>query len=395
MTENQINHLAQARTRGEVRVESQTIAVGIARWWASIDRWLLAYVLVLALLGLLIQFGISPILGKKFSLAPYTFAAKHTLFLSVSLVIALVIAGSNRSILVRYAGFLLLLAGITTIVILLTAEPYYGARRWLSFGLFTIQPSEFMKPAFTLIAAAMFARYLQADRNNMWLLALIALYAILATLLFLQPDIGQLLLITFSLLSMWFVAGMSFFVMLAWLAAVPLAAIMLYKTLPHVAGRLDAFIKTASQSEAVHGDQVHMGLELLRQGGMFGKGLGIGKAARRMFDPQSDFVFIAIGEQLGIVIALVVVILYACIVWRVIMRVHSINLPFTLLATTGLLTQIVCQAAINIASTLAMIPPKGTTLPWISAGGSSLLALGITLGSLLCLTRYNNERALV
>ena len=359
----------------------------LVRWWVSLDRWLLSYVLLLALLGLLVQFGMSPILGKKFAIAPYAIATKHSIILALSIVVALLIASLNHALLARCALFLLLATILATVVILLTAEPYYGARRWLSFGFFTIQPSEFMKPAFVLLAATLFARHLQSDRGSIWLLATLTLYAPLALLLFLQPDIGQLLLITVSLFSMWFVIGMSPLAIICWLVTMPLLAIALYRMLPHVAERLNSFVQAASQSATVPGDQVHMGLQLLREGGFFGKGLGIGKAAYRLFDPQSDFVFVSIGEQLGLVIALFVVLLYASIAWRVIMRARHIVAPFQLLATTGLITQIVCQAAINIASTLGMIPPKGTTLPWISAGGSSLLALGITLGCLLCLTR--------
>ena len=385
--------MSMSEYRASQRVNSQQFYAtnALARWWVSIDRWLLGYVLLLALLGLLVQFGISPILGKKFAIAPYAIATKHSIILAISLVVALLIATLKHALLARCAVFLLLAAIVATLVILLTAEPYYGARRWLSFGFFTIQPSEFMKPAFVLLAAALFARHLQSDRNSIWLLAALTLYAPLALLLFLQPDIGQLLLITISLFSMWFVIGMSPLAMICWVITMPLVAIMLYKMLPHVAERLNSFVQAASQSGTMPGDQVYMGLQLLREGGLFGKGLGIGKAAYRLFDPQSDFIFVSIGEQLGVVIALCVVLLYASIAWRVIMRARRIELPFPLLATTGLITQVICQAAINISSTLGLIPPKGTTLPWISAGGSSLLALGITLGCLLCLTRMPEQ----
>ncbi len=379
--------------RAEKNVSSQQgyPAGALVRWWVSIDRWLLGYVVLLALLGLLVQFGISPILGKKFAIAPYAIATKHSIILAISLVVALLIATFKHALLARCAVFLLLSAVVATLVILLTAEPYYGARRWLSFGFFTIQPSEFMKPAFVLLAASLLARHLQSDRKSIWLLATLTLYAPLAILLFLQPDIGQLLLITISLFSMWFVVGMSPLAMICWVITMPLLAITLYKMLPHVAERLNAFVQAASQSGAMPGEQVYMGLQLLREGGLFGKGLGIGKAAYRLFDPQSDFVFVSIGEQLGVVIALSVVLLYASIAWRVVMRARRIEEPFILLATTGLLAQVICQAAINISSTLGLIPPKGTTLPWISAGGSSLLALGITLGCLLCLTRSSEH----
>ncbi len=363
------------------------MSLAVIRWWLSLDRWLLGCVVLLSFFGLLIQFGLSPLLGKKFGLAPYALAIKHSLFVAISLSLALVISVSGRALIVRYALFVLLVALCLSVLLFFVAEPYYGARRWLSLGYVSVQPSEFLKPSFAILAAALFSRYMESDRNGAWLWAVLALYAPLAGVLFLQPDVGQLLLLTLSLLSMWFVAGLSFTAMVAWSIALPAAGIALYRLLPHVAERFDAFLAFSLSTISSRGDQVSLGLQLLMDGGLFGRGLGIGKAGSRLFDPQSDFVFVALGEQLGIVIALLVVVLYATLGWRVLLRTRTMRSSFALLAATGLWTQIVCQAAINMGSALGMVPPKGTTLPWISAGGSSLCALGITLGCLLSLTR--------
>ncbi len=359
----------------------------VVRWWLSLDRWLLGCVALLCFFGLLVQFGLSPLLGKKFGLAPYALAIKHSLFVAVSLSLALVISVSGRALIVRCALFVLLVSLCLSLLLFFVAEPYYGARRWLSLGYFSVQPSEFLKPSFAILAAALFSRYLESDRNSVWLWGVFALYAPLAAVLFWQPDVGQLLLLTLSLFSMWFVAGLSFSAMVAWSIALPVAALALYRLLPHVAARLDAFLAFSLSTVSSRGDQVSLGLQLLMDGGLFGRGLGIGKAGSRLFDPQSDFVFVALGEQLGIVIAVLIVFLYAMLGWRVLLRTRAMRSSFALLAATGLWTQIVCQAAINMGSALGMLPPKGTTLPWISAGGSSLCALGITLGCLLSLTR--------
>ena len=359
----------------------------VVRWWLSLDRWLLGCVALLCFFGLLVQFGLSPLLGKKFGLAPYALAIKHSLFVAISLSLALVISVSSRALVVRSALFVLLVSLCLSLLLLFVAEPYYGARRWLSLGYISVQPSEFLKPSFVIVAASLFSRYLESDRNGVWVWGVFALYAPLAVLLFLQPDVGQLLLLTLSLLSMWFVAGMSFSAMVAWSLALPVAGLALYRLLPHVAERFDAFLAFSLSTVSSRGDQVSLGLQLLIDGGLFGRGLGIGKAGTRLFDPQSDFVFVALGEQLGIVIALLVVFLYAMLGWRVLLRTRAMRSSFALLAATGLWTQIVCQACVNIGSSLGLVPPKGTTLPWISAGGSSLGALGLTLGCLLCLTR--------
>ncbi len=365
----------------------------LVRWWLSLDRWLLGCVALLCFFGLLIQFGLSPLLGKKFGLAPYAFAVKHSAFVAVSLSLALVVSVSPRTLLVRAALLVLVVSLCLSMLLLFVAEPYYGARRWLSLGYFSVQPSEFMKPSFVVLSAALFSRYLESDRKVAWLWGVFALYAPLAMVLFLQPDVGQLLLLTVSLLAMWFVAGMSFSAMVAWSVALPAGGLALYRLLPHVAERFDAFLAFSLSTVSSRGDQVSLGLQLLIEGGMFGKGLGIGKAGARLFDPQSDFVFVALGEQLGIVIALLVVFLYASIGWRVLLHTRTICSPFALLAATGLWTQIVCQAGVNMGSALGLLPPKGTTLPWISAGGSSLGALGLTLGCLLILTRTTPSRA--
>ncbi len=359
----------------------------VVRWWLSLDRWLLGCVALLCFFGLLVQFGLSPLLGKKFGLAPYALAIKHSVFVAASLVLALVVSTSSRALVVRCSLFVLLVSLCLSVLLLFVAEPYYGARRWLSLGYVSVQPSEFLKPSFAILGAALFARYLESNRNGAWLWGVLALYAPLAVVLFWQPDVGQLLLLTLSLVSMWFVAGMSFSAMLAWSLALPLGGLALYRLLPHVAERFDAFLAFSLSTVSSRGDQVSLGLQLLIEGGMFGQGLGIGKAGSRLFDPQSDFVFVALGEQLGIVIALLVVFLYATLGWRVLLRTRAMRSSFALLAATGLWTQVVCQAGINMGSALGLLPPKGTTLPWISAGGSSLCALGITLGCLLSLTR--------
>jgi cell division protein FtsW len=264
-----------------------------------------------------------------------------------------------------------------------------GARRWLSIpGVGSVQPSEFLKPCFAIVAAWLIA---EGKVNRRWGATLLAigLFLGIAALLKGQPDIGMLLVITAVFFAQFFVAGLNLFVVgfvgLLGLAGAGLA----YTLFPHVQSRVHRFLDPSSGDNY----QVSVALEAFGHGGLLGRGPGEGRVKNVLPDAHADFVFAVAGEEFGLVVCLLILALFAFVVVRGLVRLmHETDL-FVVLAATGLLTQFGLQAFVNMASSLHLIPTKGMTLPFVSYGGSSVLAIAMGMGMLLALTRRRLSRA--
>jgi cell division protein FtsW len=281
------------------------------------------------------------------------------------------------------AGSVLLL-----VLTLLLGTEIKGASRWLHLFGVSIQPSEFVKPCLAVTAAWMFAAQRDEQAQIPGNLIAIALVALVSALLLLQPDLGQ----TFVVVAVWslqfFVAGLP----MVWVAGLVLAGLSLivgaYFLLPHVADRIDTFLNPAAGDRY----QVNRSLEAFERGGLLGQGPGEGTVKQTLPDAHSDFIFAVAGEELGAIACLIIVALFAFIVLRGFSRLLQEDNLFVLLAATGLLTQFGLQAMINMGSSLHLMPTKGMTLPFISYGGSSLLALALGMGMVLALTRRRADR---
>jgi len=257
-----------------------------------------------------------------------------------------------------------------------------GARRWINFPGLSLQPSEFVKPTFAVVAAWLFSEQKLRPRFPGNLICF-ALFLVVLAMLIKQPDIGMAAVVAAVWFAQFFMAGMRLY----WVAGGALAGlggvVGAYLYLPHVRVRVDHFLDPSTGDSY----QVNRSIEAFANGGLWGRGPGEGTVKDVLPDAHADFVFAVAGEEFGVVVCLAIVALFAFIVLRGFSRMSQEGSLFVLLAATGLLVQFGLQAAINMASSLHLIPTKGMTLPFLSYGGSSMLALGLGMGMMLALTR--------
>lgn len=352
------------------------------RWWWTIDRPLLMAVLTLVFSGVVLVTAASPPVATRIGLNEYHFVIRHLIVLGPALLGMVAISLLSLRNIWRVATIVLALGLAAMVLVLFIGTEIKGAQRWIPVLGFSIQPSEFVKPAFAVVAAWLIAR--QKDRPDFSGYAVTGIiFLIVITLLLLQPDMGMTG-VTFAILcAEIFLAGLPVgFVFLAGLAAVA-ALGMGYLALDHVRSRIDRFLNPESGETF----QVDRALEAFRHGGLFGTGPGQGSVKLSIPDAHSDFIFSVAGEELGFVFLAILLATLAFIILRGLNRVMDSENMFVILATGGLLTMFGIQALVHIASNVHMIPTKGMTLPFISYGGSSLLATSFTVGMILALTR--------
>jgi len=366
---------------------SRTDRSAIADWWWTIDRWILASALLLMGAGILFSFAASPSVAVRVGIAdPMHFVKSHIEY--TILAIPVMIGASFLSPRnIRNVCFLLLAAALVLMVMtLFFGVETKGSRRWISLAGFSVQPSEFMKPAYVVVMAWLFSLQAQAKRISFWLLPAILL-AVCAALLIAEPDIGQTILISLTAGGLYFIAGISLWAVgLLCVLAIGLA-FGAYQIFPHVHERVETFLHGGGGNNF----QVDVGREAIIHGGWLGRGPGEGTIKRIIPDSHTDFVFSVIAEEYGIILAMAVVGIFAFIVLRsfyIAMKERDI---FTRYAIAGLAFLFGLQSMINLAVNLHLMPPKGMTLPFISYGGSSLIAIAFTMGCLLSLTRRRPE----
>jgi len=356
----------------------------IAKWFWTVDRGLLGAALGLMALGVALSFASSPaaILADESITDPFHYSWRMIIWASMGLGIMLTTSllsprGVRRIAVLALCGALLVMAMLPFI-----GDTVKGAARWINLGPFSLQPSEFAKPALIVFAAWMFAET-QKGQGVPGVSIAFGFYAATVFLLLIQPDIGQTLLITTTFMAVFFMAG----VPLKWMAVlggmVLAGMFSIYFLFEHVRVRLAKFISPGV--EDTH--QVDRASEAIRAGGLVGRGVGEGVMKRHVPDLHTDFIYSVGAEEFGLVLSLTMIGLYAFIVLRGMSRAMKLNDPFEQTAAAGLFILIGLQACINVAVNLNLIPTKGMTLPFISYGGSSMLAMGLTMGFALALTR--------
>jgi cell division protein FtsW len=352
-------------------------------WWWTMDRWLLGAVAALLVLGVLMSFAASPAAAARMNLGdPFHFALRQCVFAAAGAAILL-----GASLLddrgVRRTAFFVYLAAI----LIMAALPFIGhsakgATRWLDLGGFTLQPSEFMKPALIVLVAWMFAEA-QKGQGVPGVTIAFVLFGISVALLLIQPDVGQTILISIAFGAAFWMAG----VPISWVMGLGVLSISglasTYFLFPHVASRVDRFINP----EAADTHQVDRAAEAIAAGGLLGRGPGEGVMKRHVPDLHTDFIYSVAAEEYGLIFSLALIALFAFLVIRGLYRALKLSDPFQQVAAAGLFVLVGEQVLINIAVNLNLIPTKGMTLPFISYGGSSMLAICLTLGFALALTR--------
>lgn len=354
----------------------------LGNWWWTVDRWLLGAVVLLGALGLLLTTTASPPVAERINVDSFHFVKKQAFMLGPALLTIVGVSLLNLKQIRRLALAVFIGALVLMVATILFGAEIKGATRWISFGGLTIQPSEFAKPAFAVLAGwILAARRMGEDVPGYAISA--ALCALVVGLLALQPDIGQAFVVCSIWFTQLFIAGLSMsFVIFAVMSGLA-ALVAAYYIFPHVAIRIDRFL----DPEAHDSYQIDKALEAFQSGGIMGRGPGEGVVKQSLPDGHADFIFAVAGEEFGLFACMFIVALFVFVVVRGLSRLLQDNDMFVVLAATGLIVQFALQALVNMASTLSLIPTKGMTLPFISYGGSSLLALALGMGMLLALTR--------
>lgn len=378
----------------------------LGRWWWTVDRWTLAALLMLIGFGYVMMLAASPAVAERVigSGSRELLFAKQVVFLALaaSLMVGVSLLSPRGVKRLALVGCLAALA-LTAATLVIGFETK-GARRWLAFPLLgTMQPSEFLKPCLAVVSAWMLAEgkasaaaAIAAGRRGLfaapgrflWPLAALALLAGIAVILKSQPDIGMLMVVLSVFVAQLFVAGLNVVVVGVLAACGAGLGVAAYFVLPHVRSRVDRFLDPSS------GDtfQITKAMEAFGNGGLLGRGPGEGRVKNVLPDAHADFVFAVAGEEFGFVICLLILSLFAFVVIRGLMRLLAESDLYVVLAAAGLLAQFGLQAFVNMASSLHLIPTKGMTLPFVSYGGSSVLAIALGMGMLLALTRRRSAR---
>ena len=360
---------------------SRTDRSQIANWWWTIDRWSLAAIATLIVAGVLLTLAASPAVAGRIGVEPLHFVYKQLSFVAPALIVILAVSLAGPRDVRRIALVVYVVSLLLMIAALFVGPEIKGAHRWLLVGPFSVQPSEFAKPAFVVLAAAALA---ESNRTPGFPGALIAgfAYAAFAGLLVLQPDFGQTMLTTIVCVAMFFLAGLQWQWLTLFGAAGVGGGVGAYFFVPHVASRIDRFLTSEGDTF-----QVSTSLNAFTQGGFGGVGPGEGSVKFVLPDAHSDFIFAVAGEEFGLAACTVLIVLFGVIVVRALRHAVEERDHFVQLAASGLATMFGLQAVVNIAVTLSLLPAKGMTLPFVSYGGSSTLALALTVGMLLALTR--------
>jgi len=354
----------------------------LSDWWWTVDRPMLSLVIVLLLTGCVLSFAASPPVAERLGLDSLHFVLRHAFYAPLALALMIGLSFLTPRQVRRAALGLLVICLILMVVVLFIGEEIKGSRRWLFISGMSIQPSEFMKPAFIVITAWLFAEGTRRPDVPGKMLAA-ALLLITAGLLIAEPDLGQTILFAAVWGALFFLAGVNMMMFVALGGVAVGGMISAYYVFPHVAARINRFL----DPEAGDNFQIMTAMQSFERGGWSGTGPGEGIMKRVLPDSHTDFVFAVVGEEFGILLCLLIVAMFVALVMRGFSQALRRSDGFERMAVAGLATQIGIQAFINIGVNLHLLPAKGMTLPFISYGGSALLSAAVTMGFMLALSR--------
>jgi cell division protein FtsW len=354
----------------------------IGRWWWTVDRWMLLLLGIIMGIGAILILAASPAVAQRIHLGEFHFIERHLMMLVPAVGLMFLVSLMSPPAIRRVAAIVFVLSLLGVFATLFVGVEIKGATRWVQLPGMSVQPSEFVKPAFAVVAAWLFAQQ-KIRRGFPGYIASTVLYCMIVALLLSQPDLGMTVVITAVWFIQFFIAGLPMFLVIGLIGMGTGGLVGSYFLFDHVRSRIDRFLDPAAGDNY----QVDRAIEAFTNGGLFGTGPGEGTVKLYLPDAHADFIFAVGGEEFGLFFCLLLVALFAFIVVRGLSRVMNETNLFIMLAVVGLVTQFGLQAAINMASTLHLIPTKGMTLPFVSYGGSSLIALGYGMGMVLALTR--------
>jgi cell division protein FtsW len=373
-----------ADTLAQTHAFSRADRSRVGQWWWTVDHWLLGATLALIGLGVLLCFGTSPAAAARLDIPfPFHFAVRQLVYGAGGVAVVLAVSILPPRGVRRAAFFIYLVAIAAMLALFFLGHAAKGATRWVEIGGFTLQPSEFMKPALIVLVAWMFSEG-QKGEGVPGVSIAFGLYVVAVALLLVEPDVGQTVLITIAFGAAFWMAG----VPMSWVMALGAAAVAglgsTYFLFQHVASRVDRFF---SHDKTLDTHQVERAAQAIAAGGLFGRGPGEGIMKREVPDIHTDFALSGAAEEYGLLFVLLLIGLFMFLTLRGLFRAMRLSDPFEQVAAAGLFVLIGMQAFINVAVNLNLMPTKGMTLPFISYGGSSMLASCLTMGMALALTR--------
>ena len=360
----------------------------LSEWWFTVDHVLIVAIIVLMFSGLILSLAASPSVALKKGLPTFFFFERHVIFTATGFCVMIFLSFLTPSW-ARRTAVLLFAASLAALIwVLFDSQVINGARRWLLVGGFSLQPSEFAKPGFIVIVAWLFAEARRRPDMPALLFATL-LCAFVCTLLVLQPDVGQTALVAVLWGIMYLLAGlpMAGATILVGLGIVGI--FIAYLVFPHVQDRIDRFLHASHEANS----QISRATESFTQGGFLGRGPGEGTIKTHFPDAHTDFIFSVIAEEYGAIACLGLAALFAFIVLKALISATREPRPANRIAIQGLAIMFGLQALINMGVNVGLLPATGMTLPFISTGGSSILAISVALGMLLALTRRRADPA--
>ena len=360
----------------------------LSRWWRTLDKSVLTAILILFSIGLLLGLASSPPLAEKNGLAPFHYVYRQAIFGSLALFVMIVFSMLPSKVIRRLGviGFLLCFVALGLL-------PFFGtdfgkgAVRWYGLGFASVQPSEFLKPGFIVTVAWLISAngQINGPPGRLWSFIITML---VVALLIIQPDFGQACLILFGWGIIYFVAGASFILLAAVALMVLAAGSMAYSYSEHFAKRIDGFLSPDIDPRT----QLGYATNAIQEGGFFGVGVGEGQVKWSLPDAHTDFIISVAAEEYGLFLVVLIILLFTWIVLASLIRLLKERDAFNRLAGSGLVAMFGIQAIINVGVAVRLLPAKGMTLPFVSYGGSSIIAMGITVGMLLALTRVRPQK---
>ncbi|UCM94589.1 MAG: putative lipid II flippase FtsW [Candidatus Megaira endosymbiont of Mesostigma viride] len=353
----------------------------INRWWKVIDQQTIIAMVILLAFSLMLVTTASPAVANRIGLTDNYFSSRHVVFLALAVIIILTFSLLDKKWIRRLAIFGFLGSLLMLVLVKFYGFEVKGATRWINIGGFSYQPSEFMKPFFAVVTGWILSLHYYEEFPSFKVCFI--LFVSVAALLIIQPDFGMLVMVSAVFGIQLFVAGLPIIWLFIAIFASVFGSIGAYLLLPHVASRINRFLDPVNSENY----QVTRSLEAFESGGLYGKGPGEGSVKQFLPDSHTDFIFAVAGEEFGAIICLMIIITFAYIVIRILINLLHEDDKFIQIAAIGIISQFGLQAVINMGVSLNLLPTKGMTLPFISYGGSSTLAISTGMGMLLGLTK--------
>lgn len=367
----------------EVALRPRSATGRFLEWHRGLDWTILMSAILLLCVGLLMSLAAGPPAAERLGYADsFYFVKRQAMFVGAAVIVLVGTSLLERVWARRLAALVFFGSLVLLAYILVSGYEAKGAQRWIRFGGFSLQPSEFVKPALIVLTGWLLAQRAMYPKGP-WAAITLVFFCVTLGFLLLQPDVGQSALLTAAFVVTFFVSGLPWRWAAIFAGGGAALSGLLYATLPHVRFRINSFISPTEYDTY----QIDKASEAIGRGGLFGVGPGEGKIKTALPDAHTDFIYAVLGEEFGYIAAIGLIFIFGFIVWKGLRAAARLHDPYPRAAATGLFTLFGLQAAINIAVNVSLIPPKGMTLPFISSGGSSMLGIALTLGLALALIR--------